>query len=30
MPLSPGTKLVKYEVVEAIGVGSMGEAYRAA
>ena len=29
MPLSPGTKLGQYEVVEAIGAGGMGEVYRA-
>ena len=29
MPLSPGTKLAQYEVVEAIGKGGMGEVYRA-
>ena len=29
MPLTPGTKLAQYEVVEAIGAGGMGEVYRA-
>ena len=29
MPLSPGTKLGHYEVVEAVGAGGMGEVYRA-
>ncbi len=29
MTLSPGTKLGRYEVVEAIGAGDMGEVYRA-
>ena len=29
MPLSPGTKLGQYEVIEAIGAGGMGEVYRA-
>ena len=29
MPLTPGTKLGQYEVVEAIGAGGMGEVYRA-
>ena len=29
MPLTPGTKLGHYEVVESIGVGGMGEVYRA-
>jgi serine/threonine protein kinase len=29
MPLSPGTRLGQYEVVEAIGAGSMGEVYKA-
>ena len=29
MPLSPGTKLGQYEVVESIGAGGMGEVYRA-
>ncbi len=29
MPLSSGTKLGQYEVVEAIGAGGMGEVYRA-
>ena len=29
MPLTPGTKLNQYEVVEAIGAGGMGEVYRA-
>ena len=29
MPLTPGTKLVEYEIVEAIGAGGMGEVYRA-
>ncbi len=29
MPLSPGTKLGHYEVVEPIGAGGMGEVYRA-
>ena len=29
MPLSAGTKLGQYEVVEAIGAGGMGEVYRA-
>ena len=29
MPLSPGTTLGQYEVVEAIGAGGMGEVYRA-
>ena len=27
MPISPGTKLGQYEVVEAIGAGGMGEVY---
>src|ERR1700681_3451512 len=29
MPLPPGTKLAKYEVVPAIGAGGMGEVYQA-
>ena len=29
MPLTPGTKIAQYEVVEAIGAGGMGEVYRA-
>ncbi len=29
MPLSPGTKLGQYEVVESVGAGGMGEVYRA-
>ena len=29
MPLTPGTKLGQYEVVEAIGPGGMGDVYRA-
>ncbi len=29
MPLTPGTQLRPYEVVSAIGAGSMGEVYRA-
>ena len=29
MPLSPGTQLGHYEIVEAIGKGGMGEVYRA-
>ena len=29
MPISPGTKLGHYDVVEAIGAGGMGEVYRA-
>ena len=29
MPLSPGTRLGQYEVIEAIGAGGMGEVYRA-
>ena len=29
MPLTPGTKLGQYEVVESIGAGGMGEVYRA-
>ena len=29
MPVSPGTKLGHYDVVEAIGAGGMGEVYRA-
>ena len=29
MPLSPGTKLGHYEVVESVGKGGMGEVYRA-
>ncbi len=29
MPLTPGTKLGQYEVVEAIGAGGMREVYRA-
>ena len=29
MPLAPGTKLGQYEVVESVGVGGMGEVYRA-
>ncbi len=29
MPLTPGTKLGQYQVVESIGVGGMGEVYRA-
>ena len=29
MPLTPGTKLGQYEVVESVGSGGMGEVYRA-
>lgn len=29
MPIAPGTKLGNYEIVEPIGVGGMGEVYRA-
>jgi eukaryotic-like serine/threonine-protein kinase len=29
MPLSPGVRLGPYEILEAIGAGGMGEAYRA-
>ncbi len=29
MPLSAGTKLGHYEVVESVGAGAMGEVYRA-
>ena len=29
MPLSAGTKLGQYEVVESVGAGGMGEVYRA-
>ncbi len=29
MPISPGTRLGQYEVVECVGVGGMGEVYRA-
>lgn len=29
MPLTPGTKLGQYEVVESVGAGGMGEVYRA-
>ena len=29
MPLTPGTKLGNYEVVESVGAGGMGEVYRA-
>jgi serine/threonine protein kinase len=29
MPLAPDTRLGSYEVVSAIGVGGMGEVYRA-
>ncbi len=29
MPLSAGTKLSHYEVVESVGAGAMGEVYRA-
>jgi serine/threonine protein kinase len=29
MPLSPGTRLSPYEILDAIGAGGMGEVYRA-
>ena len=29
MPLTPGTKLIEYEIIEAIGAGGPGEVYRA-
>ncbi len=29
MRLSPGTQLGRYEVIESIGAGGMGEVYRA-